>query len=395
MIPIPHFADWRLTAVKTNKLLSVFLIMILAACMLFSVSAFATYPPIYVSGDDTSGGNPPAIISGGDVDSSGSTGSSYPSPVQTPVVVQPPSSGSGPKLVGGPLDGSSASGSYIYQTDRVPPTVTKDPYSETKEVGESTSFIVHANNYTSVVWYAINPVTYERVSAYNIGNYVEGVSVTGTQSEQLYIHGINEKLNGWLFQAEFSNEYGTVPTAMARITVNAPEATPTPTPMPTPTPTPVPTPTPTPAPTPTAAMPASGGSGNTGSQTGTVTGGGSSANGTGVMSSGQGAVMPTSGAQATDNGSSSATDAPYTSLTGTNGSGITNTVAGVGTKSYTGAYILAAAAALVIIGAILVMALYMRGKISLGKFEDVLNDNNGDGDEFYNPDDFKDNSKKT
>ena len=68
---------------------------------------------------------------------------------------------------------------------------------------------------------------------------------------------------------------------------------------------------------------------------------------------------------------------------------------GVGTRSYTGAYILAAAAALVIIGAILVMALYMRGKISLGKFEDVLNDNNGDGDEFYNPDDFKDNSKKT
>lgn len=395
MIPIPHFADWRLTAVKTNKLLSVFLIMILAACMLFSVSAFATYPPIYVSGDEyTTGGsgNPPAIISGSDVDSSGS----YPSPVQTPVVVQQPSSGSGPKLVGGPLDGSSASGSYIYQTDRVPPTVTKDPYSETKEVGESTSFIVHANNYTSVVWYAINPVTYERVNAYNIGNYVEGVSVTGTQSEQLYINGITEKLNGWLFQAEFSNEYGTVPTAMARITVNAPEATPTPTPPPTPTPTPVPTPTPTPAPTPTAALPSSGGNNGSGSSqtgTGTVTSGGSSTNGTGVMSNGQGAVMPTSGAQATDDGSSS--DSPYTSLTGSNGSGITNTVAGVGTRSYTGAYILAAAAALVIIGAILVMALYMKGKISLGKFEDVLNDNNGDGDEFYNPDDFKDNSKKT
>ena len=380
---------------KTNKLLSVFLIMILAASMLFSVSAFATYPPIYVSGDDylTGGnGNPPAIISGSEADSSGS----YSNPVQTPTVVQSPSNGSGPKLVGGPLDGSSASGSYVYQTDRVPPTVTKDPYSETKEVGESTSFIVHANNYTSVVWYAINPVTYERINAYNIGNYVEGVSATGTQSEQLYINGITEKLNGWLFQAEFSNEYGTVPTAMARITVNAPEATPTPTPPPTPTPTPVPTPTPTPAPTPTAALPSSGGnsgSGSSQSQTGTVTNGGSSTNGTGVMSNGQGAVMPTSGAQATDDGSSSGST--YTSLTGSNGSGITNTVAGVGTRSYTGAYILAAAAALVIIGAILVMALYMKGKISLGKFEDVLNDNNGDGDEFYNPDDFKDNSKKT
>ena len=381
---------------NTQKLLSVFLVMVLAACMLFSVSAFATYPPIYVSGDDytSGGGNPPMIISGSEADTSGSSGSSYPAPVQTPVVVQQPSSGSGPKLVGGPLDGGSASGSYIYQTDRVPPTVTKDPYSETKEVGESTSFIVHADNYTSVQWYAINPVTYERVNAYNIGNYVEGVTATGTQSEQLHIQGITEKLNGWLFQAEFSNEFGTVPTAMARITVNAPAATPTPTPPPTPTPTPVPTPTPTPAPTPTAALPSSGGNGGSGSsQTGTVTSGGSSTNGTGVMSNGQGAVMPTSGAQPTDSGSS--TDSPYTSLTGSNGSGITNTVAGVGTRSYTGAYILAAAAALVIIGAILVMALYMRGKISLGKFEDVLNDNNGDGDEFYNPDDFKDNSKKT
>ena len=395
MIPIPHFADWRLTAVKTNKLLSVFLVMILAGCMLFSVSAFATYPPVFVSGDDSTGANPPAIISGSEVGGSASSGS-YTAPVQTPVVVQQPSSGNDPKLVGGPLDGSSASGSYIYQTDRVPPTVTKDPYSETKKVGESTSFIVHANNYTSVVWYAINPVTYERANAYNIGNYVEGVTVTGTQSEQLYVNGITEKLNGWLFQAEFSNEYGTVPTAMARITVEAPEATPTPTPMPTPTPTPVPTPTPTPAPTPTAAMPASGGTGGSStSQTGTVTSGGSSTNGTGVMSSGQGnAIMPTSAPQTTDNGSSS-TDSPYTSLTGSNGSGINNTVAGVGAKSYTGAYILAAAAALVIIGAILVMALYMKGKISLGKFEDVLNDNNGDGDEFYNPDDFKDNSKKT
>ena len=381
---------------KTNKLLSVFLVMILALGMLFSVSAAAT---IYIPDGNTTTtiitepgyyeDTPPLYVPENGTPPSSVPSNSNPAPTTT--------AGDGAKLVGGPLDGSSASGNYNISANNMPPVITKDPYSETKEVGESTSFIVHADNYTSVIWYAINPVTYERVSAYNIGNYVEGVTVTGTQSEQLHVNGITEKLNGWLFQAEFSNEYGTVPTAMARITVNAPEATPTPTPMPTPTPTPVPTPTPTPAPTPTAAMPSSGGNSGSGvsnSGTGTVTSGGSSTNGTGVMSAGQGgAVMPTSGAQATDDGSSSGT--PYTSLTGSNGSGITNTVAGVGTKSYTGAYILAAAAALVIIGAILVMALYMKGKISLGKFEDVLNDNNGDGDEFYNPDDFKDNSKKT
>ena len=107
---------------------------------------------------------------------------------------------------------------------------------------------------------------------------------------------------------------------------------------------------------------------------------------------GSGAVMPTSGQSSSGNADASST--PYTSLTGSSGSGITNTSTNQG-RSYTGAYILAAAAAAVIIGAIAVMALYMRGKISLGKFEQILggeqsSDNNGDGDEFYNPDDFKD-----
>ena len=142
-----------------------------------------------------------------------------------------------------------------------------------------------------------------------------------------------------------------------------------------------PTPTPTPAPTPTAVLPASGGSGT-----------GSASSGSGSSMLGSGAVMPTSGQSSSGNADASST--PYTSLTGSSGSGITNTSANQG-RSYTGAYILAAAAAAVIIGAIAVMALYMRGKISLGKFEQILggeqsSDNNGDGDEFYNPDDFKD-----
>ena len=98
--------------------------------------------------------------------------------------------------------------------------------------------------------------------------------------------------------------------------------------------------------------------------------------------------MPTSGARIAETGNGTA-DPVYTSLTGTEGSGITAiTNTGISTRSYMGAYILAAAALLVILGAIAVMALYMKGKISLGKFEESP-DNNGDGDEFYNPDDFK------
>ena len=118
IIPIPLLQIGDKTAGNTQKLLSVFLVMILVACMLFSVSAFATYPPIYVSGDDytSGGGNPPMIISGSDADTSGSSGSSYPAPVQTPVVVQQPSSGSGPKLVGGPLV-QQAGAIFIRQTE--------------------------------------------------------------------------------------------------------------------------------------------------------------------------------------------------------------------------------------------------------------------------------------
>ena len=101
--------------------------------------------------------------------------------------------------------------------------------------------------------------------------------------------------------------------------------------------------------------------------------------------------MPTSGQQITTAGTTGSSGTTYTSLIDQQGSGITGTIAGVSSRNYMGAYIMAAAALLVILGAIAVMALYMRGKISLGKFEQAMEEdnNNGDGDEFYNPDDFK------
>lgn len=351
-----------------KKFVSLLLSLLLVGCMVcsvaFSESIIAPTAPSSVNSE---------MLLGGPLNNVNIYTEQNPRPEST----QAPSSGIGGIVINTPKPED------IYVVS-VAPVITKDPLSETN-VKDSTVFTSYADNYDSVTWYAINPQTYERCKASEIGNFVKGVSCTGTESTRLVINGITDQLNGWMFQADFKNFYGI--TSSARASISGVVATPTPTPAPTPTPTPAPTPTPTPAPTPTPVMPTS--SGHTGSPTGTVTAGGSSTNGTGVMSGTQ-PVMPTSAARTNEPAGE------YTSLTGTNGSGITNTVAGVNTEhrnSYLGAYILAAAAGLVIIGAITVMALYMKGKISLGKFEDVISADgktfSKDGDEFYNPDDFK------
>ena len=347
---------------KAKKIISVFLILIFTGC--FWVTAFAADQPLFLPDNGGTYVNPPSVIGGqGNTYYSGNTQSVFGS--------------SGDTLIGGPLDSASTGGFVppVTQAASIAPEITKHPGSEDKKTGESTSFIARAYPYDNVYWMAIDP-NGEHVAVDSIGDKITGVTFTGTHSEQLFINNLTDAINGWKFYAVFSNNFGRTITGEAEVTVPV-EATPTP--APTPTPTPAPTPTPTPEPTPTAAMPASG-NGTTGSPTGTVTSGGAAP------------VMPTSGQRTTgDTPEVSAT--PYTSLTGQQGSGIVNTSSGIGARSYTGAYILAAAAAAVIIGAILVMALYMKGKISLGKFEEVLGDspknNNGDGDEFYNPDDFK------
>ena len=352
---------------KAKKIISVFLILIFTGC--FWVTAFAADQPLFLPDNGGTYVNPPSVIGGqGNTYYSGNTQSVFGS--------------SGDTLIGGPLDSASTGGFVppVTQAASIAPEITKHPGSEDKKTGESTSFIARAYPYDSVYWMAIDP-NGEHVAVDSIGDKITGVTFTGTHSEQLFINNVTDAINGWKFYAVFSNNFGTTITGEAEVRV---PAEPTPTPMPTPTPTPEPTPTPTLAPTPTAVLPTSGGSGTGSSSSGSGSSGGSML--------GSGAVMPTSGQSSSGNADASST--PYTSLTGSSGSGITNTSANQG-RSYTGAYILAAAAAAVIIGAIAVMALYMRGKISLGKFEQILggeqsSDNNGDGDEFYNPDDFKD-----
>ena len=373
---------------KMKKALSLLFALCIAGSIFVSVAALAeNNPPLYIPGDASIDPFPSVIVGDTVIPSNEVTVyqfSSTPSPSGT--------------LQGGPLNGASTNSvsEYVTNYTNALPRIEKDPTSEEdREAGTSTSFIARAANAAAAQWFAISPVTYQSIPIEQLGDQIQGVGFAVTENRGnlletiLHVNTLSEKINGWQFQARFTNGEGQEAwTSRVGVSVKAPEATPTP--MPTPTPTPKPTPTPTPAPTPTAVMHSSGGTGVNNNGTGTVSSGGSSnTNGTGVMSStGTGAIMPTSGARIAETGNGTA-DPVYTSLTGTEGSGITAiTNTGISTRSYMGAYILAAAALLVILGAIAVMALYMKGKISLGKFEESP-DNNGDGDEFYNPDDFK------
>lgn len=348
-----------------KKSLVYLLILIMAVCLVLPVAAFAAEPGV--------------IIIGGNSAPSSTLPATLPS--------EPPMTITNGIVIGGytPPSTIPAGGIVVPQDEKAArlPTVTKDPTSETVEPGDAAVFLAYADGADYVTWYVTVPDSYNRYPAVDIGAYIYGMSSSGGNTERLVLYGLTDAMDGFLVDAEFSNANGTVRTASARINVKAPEATPTPEPTPTPTPAPTPTPTPAPTPTPTPKPSTAGTSGSSGS---------SNVNGPGALGNGQYSSPSNGNYNMPSSGSS---NAGYTSITGTTGSGITDSPVNTATRTHTGAYVLAAAAGVVILGAIAVMALYMKGKISLGKFEQLLGGNTeedvfGNSGEFYDPKDFKD-----
>lgn len=363
---------------KLRRTLYLTAVFVLCVCFVLSSSALAA------------GG----IVIGGATGPETGVGASAPS---SHIPANPNAQSSGAGIVIGALTPSNAgeiksgtsSGITIVEPpveESRAPVVTKNPSAESVKAGESAIFIARADNAAYYTWYLLDAGGTVRYPAATVSEYLKGVTSAGANTERLVLSGLNEQLNGWMVECEFGNDYGTTMSAIASIEVLAPEATPTPEPTPTPTPAPTPTPTPAPTPSPAPLMPSS--------PSGT---GGSNTNGTGVMGNQPGTVSST--ASAPEEPSSGG----YSSITGSSGSGISDSAAvNIAEKTQTsffgdktGAYILAAAAGLVIIGAVAVMALYMKGKISLGKFENIVDGSGSsdsdifEGDEFYNPDDFK------
>ena len=335
---------------KIKKALSLLFVIVLSLCLLAPAALAAGNGNIIIGG----GSNPAPVIS--------APGTPEPYTGNGGVVI---TGGNNPPAV---IPGKTPT-PEIYVSGNAP-IVTKDPSSETCDPGDAVVFVAHADNAESINWYVTVPDSYNRYPAADIGMYIAGMYSSGADTDRLVLYGIAKEMNGFMVDAEFTNSAGVSRTATAWINVNQ---TPEPTATPEPTPTPTPAPTPTPMPT-----------------TGTGNGGTSNGNGPGALGNGQ---YASNGSQPHDMPSSEG----YNSLTGTEGSGISNVAVSEkpAAKSHTGAYVLAAGAGAVILGAVAIMALYMKGKISLGKFEQLIGgsegsdafDNSGD---FYNPDDFHD-----
>ena len=136
-----------------------------------------------------------------------------------------------------------------------PPTLTKSPTDERLNEGGTCLFVARADNATSLIWHLVSPdgktdITYDMASS-----YFSQLSISGGKETTLRLSNVPAGMNGWHVYCRFSNNYGSVSSGQAIVSVNptptpAPTATPKPTPAPTATPAPTPTPTPAPAPQP-------------------------------------------------------------------------------------------------------------------------------------------------
>ena len=101
--------------------------------------------------------------------------------------------------------------------------VTKSPTSESVPYGGSCMFIAHAANATSITWYIANNDASLITTAAEAPANVPGLSVSGTNTDTLYLSGIPSWMNGCQVQACFTGEGGPVYTEAARIWTYEPE----------------------------------------------------------------------------------------------------------------------------------------------------------------------------
>ncbi len=131
------------------------------------------------------------------------------------------------------------------QVENALPVVTKDPTDESVLEGESCKFISRATGNTDLTWYLTDGETIVR--AYDAPSMFPGLSVKNTKGTTLTLSDIPADLDGWYVYARFSNDYGVIESATARISVTPAAPTPAPTVPPTPAPTAPPAWTPVPA----------------------------------------------------------------------------------------------------------------------------------------------------
>ena len=135
------------------------------------------------------------------------------------------------------------------------PVITKDPTNESVSTEGRAVFIARADNATSITWYFISPDGSTTILASSIPTLFPGITVSGTDTEKLVLTNVNTKISGYSAYARFGNSNGFTDSATATVTVS-PLISPTVSPAATASPVPSAVPSSTPktevSPTPTA-----------------------------------------------------------------------------------------------------------------------------------------------
>ena len=134
------------------------------------------------------------------------------------------------------------------QNPATPPVITKNPTDETLNAGGSCKFIAKYENAIWARWHFVSPdgkidIQYDAINT----QFPNLVVIRGDYSD-MTLQNVPYEMNGWRVYCRYSNDYGSVDTKTALITVlpaPAPTATQAPTPTADPGPQPPVEPTPT------------------------------------------------------------------------------------------------------------------------------------------------------
>ena len=104
-------------------------------------------------------------------------------------------------------------------TDPNLPRITKDPGSETVSVNGSCQFVTRYENAKFAEWHFVSPDGSRDLDFNQMQREFPKLTIKGGSSKDLTLNTIPAELNGWKVYCRFTNNAGSVDTAMASITV--------------------------------------------------------------------------------------------------------------------------------------------------------------------------------
>ena len=114
------------------------------------------------------------------------------------------------------------------------PRVTKSPTGETVKVGDSAWFVAKYENATWAVWHFVSPDGQTDLSYKEAAERFPKLQIMNGDQSRLQLKNIPAELNGWKVYCEYKNNFGSVNTDSALITVTGADGAAVPTAAPAP-----------------------------------------------------------------------------------------------------------------------------------------------------------------